>query len=171
MMGDPKKDRTEYFKSYYEDHREELSQKRQDRYRSDPEYRERAKQAAREYRQKKKDEKARLRAEGKLPEIPRAKGPRKPTSVVINGDVHLAYTITIVASRLNRSVNTLNYWTKMGLLPVTPIRSKCGDRLYTDGMILIMQMAILRRGKVSLGDSTFKGEIEAGWQGLGVFAG
>jgi len=170
MAEEAKKDRKEYFQNYYEEHKTDLSQKRHDRYHSDPEYRERAKAAARAYRQKKKEERERLRASGKLPPA-RPKGPRKPVSVMVRGETHKAYTVTIAAERLNRSVDTINYWTKVGLLPVTPIRSKRGDRLYTDAMIMVMQMAISRRGKVALHDDSFREEIESGWKEIGVFAG
>jgi hypothetical protein len=165
-----KKDRKEYFQNYYLDHKQDLSKKRHERYHTDPEYRERAKRAAREYRRRKKEERDRLRAEGKLPPA-RPKGPRKPTTVMVNGDKCTAYTVTITAQRLNRSVDTINYWTKAGLLPATPIRSKRGDRLYTDAMILVMQMAISRRGKIALRDKTFREEIERGWEDAGVVVG
>lgn len=165
--SDKRADRTEYFQGYYRDRKAELSQKRQNSYRTDPAYREKAKQAARDYRARKKKEKAKLRAEGKLPPA-RQRGPRKPVTVVLKGDRCSAYTVTVTAGRLGRSVDTLNYWTKAGLLPVTPLRSKRGDRLYTEGMILVMQMAIYKRGKVSRKDETFCREIIDGWVDLGV---
>lgn len=167
MAEKEKKDRTEYFRNYYEERKAELSQKRHSQYRTDPEYREKAKAAARAYRARKKEEQERLRADGKLPP-PRPKGPRNPVDVMINGSRCQVYTVTVVSERLNRSVDTINYWTNVGLLPVTPIRSKRGDRLFTDGMILIMQLAISRRGKVALRDKTFRNEIEDGWREIGV---
>jgi DNA-binding transcriptional MerR regulator len=80
----------------------------------------------------------------------------------------LASTITVAAERIGRSVDTLNHWSKVGLLPVTPLRSPRGDRLYTDGMILVMKMAIMKRGQVSVKDQTFRAEIVSGWRELGV---
>ena len=159
--------RSEYYRTYYEDHRTDLSEKRRDRYQNDPEYREKAKEDARRYRQRKKAEREQLRAEGKLPPA-RPKGPRKPIEVEVNGSKALAHTITVAADRIGRSVDTLNHWSKVGLLPATPIRSQRGDRLFTDGMILVVRMAVMKRGEVSVKDPTFKEEIEDGWRGLGV---
>lgn len=159
--------RSEYYRTYYEDHRADLSDKRRTRYETDPEYRENAKEAARRYRQKKKAERDQLRAEGKLPPA-RPKGPRKPIEVSVNGTKALAHTITVAAERIGRSVDTLNHWSKVGLLPGTPIRSPRGDRLFTDGMILVIRMAVMKRGEVSVKDGTFKAEIENGWRSLGL---
>ena len=159
--------RSDYYRQYYEDHRDDLSDKRRDRYQTDPEYREKAKAAARLYRQKKKAERDQLRAEGKLPPA-RPKGPRKPVEVAVNGSRALAHTITVAAERIGRSVDTLNHWSKVGLLPITPIRSPRGDRLFTDGMILVVNMAVMKRGEVSVKDSTFRVEIENGWRELGL---
>jgi|GEM_PF-5467474 len=172
MLGsdDNTKDgRKAYFQDYYLDHKAELSKKRHDKYHTDPSYREKAKAAARDYRRRKKEEREKLRAAGKLPPA-RPTGPRKPVDVMVNGEMCQAYTVTVTAQRLNRSVDTINYWTKVGLLPMTPIRSKRGDRLFTDSMILIMQMAISRRGKVALRDESFRKEIEDGWMEVGVYS-
>jgi len=170
-MAEPteKKDRKAYFQFYYAERKADLSQKRKDRYQADPEYRERAKEAARAYRRRKKEERERLRASGELPPA-RPKGPRKPVDVMIRGERCQAYTVTVTAQRLNRSVDTINYWTKVGLLPPTPIRSKRGDRLYTDAMIVVMQTAISRRGKVALKDTAFCQEILDGWREAGVYS-
>lgn len=162
-----RKDRTEYFQHYYQERRDDLSVKRHNLYHTDPEYREKAKQAARDYRRRKKEERDRLRAAGELPPA-RVRGPRKPVKVMVNGNTCLAYTVTLTAERLGRSVDTINYWTKVGLLPITPLRSKRGDRLYTDAMIVVMQMAISRRGKVALRDKTFYEEIRDGWIETGL---
>ena len=159
--------RSLYYSTYYSERRETLSERRKRRYRDDPEYREKAKANAREYRQKKKAEREQLRAAGKLPPA-RPRGPRKPVDVKVGGKKLPAYTITVAAERVGRSVDTLNHWSKVGLLPATPIRSRRGDRLFTDGMILIVKMAVMKRGEVSVKDSTFKTEIEDGWRDLGV---
>jgi len=163
-----KKDRTDYYHHYYLERKKSLSEKRHDLYHGDPEYREKAKESSRVYRERKKEEKEQLRAEGKLPP-PKKRGARPPLGIVINGEKYRAHTITTAAQQLRRSVTTLNYWTRIGLLPVTPIRSNRGERLYTDAMILVMQMAISKRGKVSLKDDKFYQEVVDGWSETGVF--
>lgn len=162
------RDRREYYQDYYLANQDRLSQKRKDRYKADPEYRERAKESARRYRQKIAKERERLRADGKLPPSTRQRGPRKPVIVSVNGSRVPAYTITIVAQRVGRSKDTLNNWFKAGILPPTPLRSGRGDRLYTDAMIMVLQMAIQRRGEVSTCDTSFKTEIIDGWEKTGL---
>ncbi len=161
------RDRSDYFRTYYEENREELSDKRRDRYQSDPEYRERAKEAARVYRAKKKAERDRLIAEGKIEPASRG-GPRKPVEVQVNGRPALAYTITTVANEVGRSVDALNNWAKSGIFPITPLRSAGGDRLYTTAMILVLKDAILKRGTVSAKDESFCEEVLDGWRELGL---
>lgn len=159
--------RNDYYRSYYEGRKDKLSEERRGRYQSDPEYREKAKQSARNYRKQKKAERDQLRASGKLPPS-RPKGPRKPVSVSVNGSSVMAHTITVAADRIGVSVNVLNNWSKAGLLPVTPLRSPRGDRLYTADMIFVVRMAFLAREKVSVRDTSFRAEIEVGWRNHGV---
>lgn len=163
------KDRSEYQREYYSKRKDKLSQDRKDKYNKDPAYREVAIAHAREYRRKKRDERERLRAEGKLPP-PRSGGPRKPTEVIINGQKRMAYTITIAAQKLDKSKSTINNWTRHGILPATPLRTKGGDRLYTEGMILVIELAISKRVRVSSKDDSFYQEVVDGWQELGVNA-
>lgn len=168
-MGDDKaKARSEYFAQYYEVNRESLSQKRKEKYENDPEYRERAKQAAKRRRKRLKKEREELRAKGLLPSSDRRTGPREPVEVLIGDSRMLAYTITVAAQKVGRSPDTLNYWAKKGLLPQTPVRSPRGERLYTDGMILIIKSAVMKRGEVSAKDGMFRQEILEGWRQLGL---
>lgn len=162
-----KKDRTEYFQHYYETRKDELSKRRHDLYHSDMQYREKAKDLARRYRARKKEERERLRREGKLPP-PKPRGQRKAVAVVINGVQQEAYTVKVVAKKINRSVNTINYWKRAGLLPSTPLKTKGGISLYTYGMIMVIQMALSRRGEVSHSDHLFYQEIVDGWEEIGV---
>ncbi len=146
-----------------------MSKKRKGLYGNDPAYRKNAKASAQAYRKKKKEERDKLRAEGKLPPV-KPRGPRKPVEVKIGTAKHPAFTVTIVAQRLDRSVHALNYWTRAGLLPLTPLRSARGDRLYTDAMILVIKMAVFKRGEVSRGDTSFRQEIVDGWKDIGILA-
>jgi hypothetical protein len=164
-----KKDRSEYFKSYYEEKKEHLAELKRRRYQDDPEYREAVKSRARERRQKQKDEREKLIAEGKIPAANLKRGPRKPVKVMVRGDLYDAYSVTTVAKRINRSVGTIYYWINTNIMPDTPIR-RGGERLYTTAMILVLKLAIARRGKIQREDKGFRQEILDGWQDCGVYS-
>lgn len=161
------RDRSEYQRAYYEKHRETLSEKRKRRYLEDPAYRDAMLAQVRAYRKKKRQERERLRKAGMLPP-PNVGGPRSPLRVTVNGVPTIALTVGRVALEIQRSKDTINYWTRIGLLPQTPFRSARGDRLYTEGMVLIMRIAIGKRARVAAGDREFTHEIRNGWEGLGV---
>lgn len=160
-------DRHEYQREYYLKNKEELSNKKKDRYRSDPEVRRKAKEASRLYRIKKKAERDRMRANGELPPS-RTVGPRKPITVDIKGVAHFGYTITAMAERIGRSVDTINNWINIGTIPKTPLRSSRGDRLYTDGMILAVKLAIQSRGVVGKDDKDIYKAIADSWMEIGL---
>ncbi len=163
-----KRDRSEYLQAYYKERRDELSAAKKRRYEEDPEYRQRAKEAAQRARIRRKEERRRKIESGEIVPANRS-APRKPETVIVGGEKLTAYTVTIAARMILRSVDTINYWTRIGVFPETPIRSSRGDRLYTDGMILAVKVAVARRGKVASSDSTFKSEIEEAWRELGVY--
>jgi hypothetical protein len=161
------RDRSEYQKRYYQDNREALSQERKRRYQEDPEHRKAILDRVKAYRNSLRDRRAKLRASGKLPPS-HPRGPREPMKVVVNGIGTVAFTVGRMAVELNRSKDVINYWTRIGLLPPTPYRSPRGDRLYTEGMAIVVKIAIGKRGRVSAGDREFTREIRQGWEGLGV---
>lgn len=165
--GGAARDRSEYQRMYYEGKRDELSERRKQRYREDPEYRENALSQVREYRKRKRSERERLREAGKLPP-PHPRGPRAPVRVQLNGVSTIAFTVGRVAIEINRSRDVINYWTRIGLLPQTPFRSPRGDRLYTEGMVFVIRVAINKRNRISASDGSFTNEIRQGWEGLGV---
>jgi hypothetical protein len=163
-----KKDRTEYQHEYYRQNKERFARKKRERYANDPEYRRMIREASERYRDKKKEETIRLIAEGKLK--PRGKtGPRKPTIVMIGGIDVPAYTITTFANRVGRSINTVNKWISIGTIPRTPLRAACGDRLYTEAMMLIVK-DVLDGLKIVGKDKDICSDIEARWAEIGVFA-
>jgi hypothetical protein len=170
MSEEQAQSRRQYQREYYLQRKEELSRDRKEKYRTDPEYREKAKEAARQYRESRRRQVAHLREIGKLPPVTRERGPRKAVQVEVDGEAVPAYTITTLASRLNRSVAVVNYWIRSGLLPKTPFRSARRDRLYTDGMILVVKMAVNKRGVVKGKDKSFTEEIVNGWAEIGIIA-
>jgi len=166
-LDKPDRDRSGYQKAYYEKNRDKLSEERKRRYREDPEYRDTMLAQVRAYRIKKRRERERLRKEGKIaPAHPG--GPRAPLRVTVGGVSTIAYTVGRVAIEIRRSKDVINYWTRIGLLPQTPFRSPRGDRLYTEGMVLVMQVAIGKRSRVASDDREFTHEIRSGWEGIGV---
>ena len=148
-----------YYKDWYEKNRGDLLARRRAKYRSDPEYAEKCKENARDYRKRAK-------------KTERKEGPqtreRKPVLVDVGGQQRKGWSVGHLAKRINRSVPTSNHWAKHGLLPETPIRSDGGARLYTDAMIMAVGEAVGRRGQVSRRDESFRSEIAERWQELGV---
>jgi hypothetical protein len=161
------RDRSEYQRKYYEENCESLSERRKRLYQEDPEYRQAILERVAEYRANKRQERAKLRAAGKLPPS-HPRGPRPPMKVVVNGVSTIAYTVGRMAVELNCSKDVLNYWTRIGILPKTPYRSPRGDRLYTESMAIVVKIAVSKRGRVSASDKEFTREIRQGWEGLGV---
>ena len=161
------RDRRQYQHEYYQANRDSLSEQRKQRYREDPAYRDEILVQVRAYRKKKRQERERLREAGLLPP-PKVGGPRAPLRVTSNGVSTIAYTVGRVAIEIQRSKHTINYWTRIGLLPKTPFRSARGDRLYTEGMVLVMRIAINKRNRIAAGDREFTHEIRCGWEALGV---
>lgn len=166
-MADEARDRSEYQREYYQRRREELSQQRKERYQDDKAYRQEILDRVREYRAERRAERDRLRAEGALP-LPQPRGPRPPLRVSLNGVMTVAYTVGGMAELLQRSVDVINYWARIGLLPATPYRSPRGDRLYTEGMVMIVKIALNKRGRVAADDREFTREVRQGWEGLGI---
>lgn len=165
-MAEATKDRSDYQRDYYERQKEALSLKRKERYRSDPEARRKSIEASRTYRLKKKAERDAKIARGEIP-VGHKTGPRKPVLLKVGGKKVNGYTITVLAERLSRSADTVNKWISSGVIPATPFRSKRDDRLYTDGMILVVKLAIQSRGIVRK-DGGARDEIIKGWHNLGI---
>jgi len=166
-LANSERDRSDYQRAYYEKNRDKLSEERKRRYREDPEYRDTMLAQVRAYRAKKRKERERQRKAGLIaPAHPG--GPRAPLRVTVGGVSTIAYTVGRVAIEIRRSKDVINYWTRIGLLPQTPFRSPRGDRLYTEGMVLVMQVAIGKRSRVSSNDREFTHEIRSGWEGLGI---
>jgi len=155
-----------YFKDYYARKRRDILDKRRERYKNDPEYREQVKAQARAYRAKKAIERDKALANGEP--VKMGGGPRRPVDVWVNGMVQRAWTVGHVAQRINRSVAFINHLTKSEMLPPTPFRSQRGDRLWTDAMILAFKSAVHKRGEVSQKDETFHTEVLEEWRAQGV---
>lgn len=150
--------REEYYREWYDEHRPELLVKRRSRYATDPEYAERCRESARKYRRERK---------GRTDVA--EKRPRKPFTVTVGGHTDKGYTVGYVAEKVGRSVATVNHWLKSGLLPVTPLVSDGGARLYTERMIAVIAREVSSRDRVMKSDKTFYSSILQEWESMGVF--
>jgi hypothetical protein len=140
-MSISSEERKEYQREYYRMNKKKISKRKKDRYQNDLEAREKAKEAAKLYRAKKKAEEDRLRAEGKLP-ISKPKKNYGPVYININGNIYIGHSIKYLADNIGRGVSSIKGWIKDGTIPDTPIRGNRGQKLYTDGMILSIKIAL-----------------------------
>lgn len=169
-MSISSEERKEYQRQYYLRNREKISKRKKDRYQSDSEAREHAKEAAKMYRTKKKAEEDKLRAEGKIP-IVKPKKQEKPVRINIGGKVCIGYPIEILANEIGRSVFTIKNWIKTGIIPDTPLKINGRKRLYTDGMILSIKIALQSKGIIWFVDKEMYNKIVDDWLKLGLNVG
>lgn len=169
-MSISSEERKEYQRQYYLRNREKISQRKKDRYQNDPEAREHAKEAAKMYRTKKKAEEDKLRAEGKFP-IVKPKKPKKqekPVRINIGGKICIGYPIEFLANEIGCSVYTIKNWIKAGTIPDTPLKINGRKRLYTDGMILSIKIALQSKGIIWFVDKEMYNKIVEDWKKLGL---
>jgi len=148
-----------YFEDWYNENRLSILARRRERYASDPDYAEKCREASSRYRETLK---------GRRQSHPPAKRPRKPTQISLNGQLCEGWSVGHLAEKINRSIPTVNHWSKMGLLPETPLRGNGDARLYTAPMMRVVKSAVLRRGEVRRTDATFYEEVAEGWRRAGV---
>lgn len=149
-------DRSEYYQSWYAANRSGIREARRKRYASDSGYAEECRARSRAYR-----------------DAQRKSREDNGWHVEVDGKPHEAFTVRRLADALGRSIQTLNYWHRYGILPETPLRTpgKSRVRLYTEGMIKVVVSASRKRDSVARSDLKFGGEIRRGWSGLGVYKG
>ena len=159
------------YQDWYDKNKDGLSQRRKDRYHTDPEYKERVLEQNKKYREKKRKEAAQI-PRPKV-RVPRHRRPVIRT-ILLRGKpktkelVHVGAFARIVG----KSVPTIHQWERLGLLPRTPFyvngKSK-RERLFTSEMIEVVKEAVETRDrKISSKDPTFHDEIVKGWKKHGV---
>ena len=142
-------DRKEYNSKYYKKNKDTLLEKKRSRYHSDPEYRQRQIEAAREYRKNLRES--------------------RPPPVVEYGESRaFAHSVGALAKRINRSVSTINHWQRHGTLPQTPFYTEGGHRMYTDDMITVVNQVLSMFPKPSAGDKAFHDAVLNGWRNMGI---
>ena len=88
--------------------------------------------------------------------------------MMVSGVPRQAFPISYLAERIERSVSTVNNWSRGGSLPETPLRTGGGMRLYTDGMIEVVREHVEEWGKVPEFDKKFRDGILDGWKQIGI---
>jgi len=148
-----------YWQEYYAKNRDKILSRRRKKYHHDSRYRQKIKEAARRYRQKRLTIKKAMDLQlSELikgiddPEEIRKKvgnisidengkinvGKKRlirPREVVLAGKKILLFPIAYLAMKLGKSTRTIYHWEKVGILPETPYRGFNNWRLYTLPMI------------------------------------
>jgi hypothetical protein len=159
--------RAAYFKSYYERKKDEIAEKRKERYHNDPEYKEKNRIRSIALREKKRAEYERLLSLGLVEKKAyKKRGPRAYT-VVINGESQPAFSIAEMSKKLNRSKFVVMDWVKRGVIPSSPFRTKRGYSLYTNCMIDAIDKVIAHRISVFNTDNLGESILEL-WKVCGV---
>jgi DNA-binding transcriptional MerR regulator len=134
------------FQKWYEDNAESLNKTRRERYKTDPEYRDRVlalNKAAREKRRAAKEVEKKRETEAV-----RVRSGTRPWRQVDGPDAVKMFTIGALARAVGKSVKMIRLWEKNGTIPETPHRSEKGDRLYTLEQIQQIHASLKKQGKV-----------------------
>lgn len=146
MTGDPNardKER-EYQHEYYKRRRKKLLAERRHRWRTDPKYRQRETERARQARALKRSENAKARFEAKVDEkkdLDRV--PRRGRLVEIEGKREWVYTTGSLGAFIGREPNTIRAWMDQGILPGASIFIG-NSRRFTRGFCLAVRAACRR---------------------------
>lgn len=119
----PEERQKKAFKRWYERHKKSFNAKRKERYRKDPEYRNKVIQTVRKAR-----ERVRAVDEPKI-RVREYKGKEVPV-----------FSITDVAVKIERSPDTIRAWEKRGLIPKPVFPGSI--RLYTKAQILLLRWLV-----------------------------
>lgn len=148
-----------YFKSWYDENKDELAAKRKQRYEDDPEYRQQVVDQSRKYRKGNRDA-PRVR-------LPRHQVPKE--HALPDGSVIKLYSVGAFALYVRRSVQSINHWQREGLLPMTPYRAgKRGFRLYTKEMMDVVREIVGDKRRIFPVDPNMGSRIKESWAGVGV---
>lgn len=140
-----------YFQEWYGENRDDLNERRRERYATDEEYRAKVQKwnrDARERRRREADkEDRRVRKAVKLG----TSGSWKTVEIEVDGVKVRMFTIGALARAIGKGISTIRVWERNGTLPETPYRSKKGDRLYTLEMVEAIQKELRKAGKLNRG--------------------
>lgn len=153
----------QYFQTYYVEHRDQISQKRRQRYQTDPAYREEVKRRAmaryEELRQKK------LKEQSKNPREPEVRGFNRPRVMQVAGQDVLVHCVSAFAERVGRDVQTITAWEQNGIIPKPTVVDEMGRRWYSeDHMDFIAALAHEYRSGGGRDLSDFKDMVDKEWK-------
>lgn len=155
-MSEDKEETTEdnpsYFQEWYDINGEALNTSRRDRYKSDPEYREKVLAQNRAARKKKRDAARQVRAAQKEAQTVAPSKSWKTVDMEIqeNGETKTVkmFTIGAVAAALDCSTIAIRLWASKGVIEETPHRYAKGDRLYTLEQIEAYKAKLTELGRI-----------------------
>lgn len=144
-----------YFQQWYEENGDNLNQSRRDRYKNDPEYREKILAQNREARKKRSEEKlAKKRATRKSTKTNQTQSYKavvRPMTDKRTGKEVMTrmYTIGAVAKALGCSVQALRLWEKKEVIKGPSLLENKGVRLYTESRIDAIRDTLLTKGRLT----------------------
>lgn len=143
------KNKSKWNKNYYEKHKQEILERRRQRYLEDPEFKEKLLRQSREQQKRARQERnARLKEQGLKEDNPKTYRVQLPDGSEIETEM---YTTSQVAMFLERKASTIRLWEHIGLLPPSMYRSLQNRRLYTSfqvyEMVRFYKAAMYRHGK------------------------
>lgn len=152
-----------YFQTYYVEHRDQISQKRRERYQSDPEYREEVKRRAMARYAKLRNEKK--KAQSKNPKEPEVRGFNRPRVMQVNGQDVLVHCVSAFAERVGRDVQTITAWEQNGIIPNPTVVDEMGRRWYSEAhMDAIATIAREYRASGGRNLAAFKEMVDREWK-------
>lgn len=154
------KDRSDYWNGYWSENKEKILGQRREKYKDDPDYREKLKQIRKRNYEKNKILKSRR------PETEYIVPENKPVVMDVNGRKRLMYDIYYFSKRIDRSPITIKYWERKGILPKTHFRvhRRCA---YSKEMIDAVYDALAEQGfPGNINVEEFADYVAARWQAL-----
>lgn len=157
-----------YASDYYKRHREEITDRKRERYHTDPEYRSKVKEYKRRMARKR-----RLLEGGKQDPINQPKGVKM--LLVVNDEKHITemFTVTQLCQRSGIRRPTLHSWEQQGWIPRPSYVNTRGHMVYTEYEFWGIHKAIIKRrlqlGQKSLNfraDKEFKAMIAKVYENL-----
>jgi len=147
-----------YYEKWYGENKEEIAEKRKNRYENDPDYKRKVLKRSSDYRE-------RQRSVSQV-RIPRHQRPR----IFVIDDVKIPlYSIGAFASYINRSVQSINHWETNKLLPRTPYRvGERQFRYYTAEMMEVVRRVVGNKRRLYPVDKGMGDDIHRMWEDLGV---
>jgi len=146
---------TDYNREYYAEHRDKLSEKRKEKYASDPQHREKIKESSRDWYDENKPESVGPR---------RGRGFNRPRVLNVDGEQLLCHCAGEVARRIGIGVQTLSDWERDGIVPPATARDDLKRRWYSEDYIEFLTMCVETIRPECSRLSVFKDKVWREWE-------